>query len=61
MPLYKFLCPSCGREFELFLRPSEAGAGVQCPHCQADVKDCQPPQTETSQDGSGGCGPGKVT
>ena len=61
MPLYRFACSSCGREFELFLRPSEAGAGVKCPHCQADVKNSQPAQKETDQEGSSGCGSGKVT
>jgi putative FmdB family regulatory protein len=33
MPMYAFHCPKCGNEFELFLRPSEALKGVQCPAC----------------------------
>lgn len=33
MPMYTFHCPTCGKEFELFLRPSEALRGAQCPAC----------------------------
>jgi putative FmdB family regulatory protein len=33
MPMYTFHCPTCGKEFELFLRPSEALRGAQCPGC----------------------------
>ena len=33
MPMYTFLCPTCGKAFELFLRPSEALKGAQCPAC----------------------------
>jgi putative FmdB family regulatory protein len=33
MPMYTFRCPTCGNEFELFLRASEALRGVQCPAC----------------------------
>jgi putative FmdB family regulatory protein len=31
--MYTFHCPTCGKEFELFLRPSEALRGAQCPAC----------------------------
>jgi putative FmdB family regulatory protein len=61
MPLYRFLCPSCGQGFELFLRPSEVGMEVKCPHCQAETKDGSPAQAEADPDGTGGCGPNKVT
>lgn len=33
MPVYAFHCPTCGNEFQLFLRPKEAFRGVQCPAC----------------------------
>ena len=33
MPMYTFRCPTCGHEFELFLRASEALRGAQCPAC----------------------------
>jgi len=33
MPMYTFHCPTCGKEFELFLRPSEALRGAHCPTC----------------------------
>jgi hypothetical protein len=61
MPLCKFLCPSCGQEFELFLRPSEVDAGVKCLFCQAEVKEGGPVQPDTGQGDSAGCGPAKVT
>ncbi len=61
MPLCKFLCPCCGREFELFLRPSEVEAGVKCLHCQAEVKSSEPAQPDADQSRSPGCGPNKVT
>jgi len=61
MPLYRFLCSSCGHGFEVFLRPSEVGIGVRCPHCQAETKDSSPAEAETDQDGKAGCGPSKVT
>ena len=37
MPMYAFHCPECGHEFELFLRPSEALKGAQCPACAVRV------------------------
>jgi len=61
MALYRFLCSSCSREFELFLRPSEVGMAVKCPHCQAETKDGSPAEAEADQDGKAGRGPGKVT
>jgi len=61
MPLCKFLCSCCGQEFELFLRPSEVDAGVQCPHCQAEVKEGGPVEPDAGQSDSAGCGPAKVT
>ncbi len=33
MPMYTFHCSRCGNDFELFLRPSEALRGAQCPSC----------------------------
>ena len=60
MPLCKFLCSCCSKEFELFLRPSEMGVGVRCPHCQAEVKSSEPAQPEDPSS-SAGCGPNKVT
>ena len=60
MPLFKFLCTCCRKEFELFLRPSEMGVGVKCPHCQAEVEGSELAQPE-EQTGSAGCGPNKVT
>jgi putative FmdB family regulatory protein len=39
MPMYTFRCPACGSEFELFLRPSEASGGVQCPACGERTRD----------------------
>jgi putative FmdB family regulatory protein len=33
MPMYTFHCRTCGSEFELFLRPSEAIQGARCPVC----------------------------
>jgi putative FmdB family regulatory protein len=33
MPMYTFRCPTCGNEFELFLRASEALRGARCPAC----------------------------
>jgi len=33
MPMYTFHCPTCGSEFEQFLRPSEALKGARCPAC----------------------------
>ena len=61
MPLYRYLCSSCRRGFEIFLRPSEVGIGVKCPQCQAETKDGSPVEAETDQDGQAGCGPEKVT
>jgi putative FmdB family regulatory protein len=61
MPLCKFLCSSCGQEFELFLKPSEMDAGVKCPRCQAEVKDSESAQPDADQTGSAGCAPNKVT
>jgi len=39
MPLYTFHCPTCGKAFELFLRPSEAFKGAQCPACGGLTKE----------------------
>jgi putative FmdB family regulatory protein len=30
MPIYKFLCKECGKEFESLMRPYDP---VHCPHC----------------------------
>jgi putative FmdB family regulatory protein len=49
MPMVAFHCPTCGNEFELFLRPSEALRGAKCPGCgghtpvQADESPAAPP------------------
>jgi len=58
MPLCKFHCSCCGEDFELFLRPSEMGAGVKCPQCQAEVREAGP---DADQANAAGGGPGKVT
>jgi putative FmdB family regulatory protein len=45
MAMYAFHCPTCGNEFELFLRPSEALKGARCPACGENTTeqaaDCQ--------------------
>jgi putative FmdB family regulatory protein len=61
VPLREFLCSCCGRKFELFLKPSEMDIGVKCPHCQTEVKESEPVQSDTDRSGSAGCGPNKVT
>ena len=33
MPLYRFQCATCGREFEVFLRLSEVLDARACPDC----------------------------
>ena len=34
MPLFTFICEHCGEEVNLFLRASQIGEPVSCPHCQ---------------------------
>ncbi len=34
MPLYPFYCKRCQKNFEIFLRPSEANHQVGCPYCK---------------------------
>lgn len=36
MPLYQFYCKKCKKNFEIFLRLSEANQEVTCPHCQGN-------------------------
>jgi len=33
MPLYRFHCRKCGKDFEVFLRLSELSQGGVCPEC----------------------------
>ena len=33
MPLYEYVCESCGAEFEDLRRPSERGEESECPAC----------------------------
>jgi putative FmdB family regulatory protein len=64
MPLFRFNCRRCGKDFELFLRVSEARALPPCPYCRAT-------ETERAPDVEGGdclgsadnaaCGPKKAT
>jgi len=42
MPMYTFHCLTCGSEFELFLRPSEALKGARCPACGKHTREQAP-------------------
>ena len=33
MPMYEYLCPHCGRRFEILQRMGENADGVRCPDC----------------------------
>ncbi|TET14993.1 MAG: zinc ribbon domain-containing protein [Dehalococcoidia bacterium] len=33
MPLYEYLCPECGLEFELLRPMSQVNEGAPCPRC----------------------------
>ena len=33
MAVYEYLCPKCGRQFELMRPMSEAGKPAKCPRC----------------------------
>ena len=61
MPLCKFLCSCCGKEFELFLKPSEIDSGIKCAHCQTEVRSSEAAQLDADQSDSAVCGPNKVT
>jgi putative FmdB family regulatory protein len=62
VPLFTFICPSCRRNFELFLRPSEMGSVVKCLHCGAEVKEPPTPTEEAERSQVNAvCGPSKVT
>jgi len=61
MPLRKFLCSLCHKEFELFLNLSEMAIGVKCPYCQAEVGDAGPDGPNEDQPDSTGCGTNKIT
>ena len=37
MPLYAFHCGKCGKDFELFQRPSESVRGVSCISCGEQI------------------------
>lgn len=36
MPLYEYICESCGDQFEKMVRLSEQDLRPQCPTCQSD-------------------------
>lgn len=36
MPIYEFVCESCGAPFEELTRSHTAIAEVRCPHCGSD-------------------------
>ena len=35
MPIYEFICPDCGWEFEELVRNAEAADEVRCPACDS--------------------------
>lgn len=39
MPLYKFHCRNCDRDFEAFLSLRELNAGAVCPSCKGKETD----------------------
>jgi|GEM_PF-6179933 len=41
MPIYEFVCESCGAPFEELTRSYTAIAEVRCPHCGGDRLPCR--------------------
>lgn len=35
MPLYEYLCGTCGRSFEMLRRMQEADCDLECPECKS--------------------------
>lgn len=33
MPMYEYVCQSCGHDFEILQRMGEGAAGLACPKC----------------------------
>jgi len=39
MPIYEYLCQSCGTKFEKFVRSGAGSEGLKCPKCESVVVD----------------------
>lgn len=66
MPIYEFVCPSCGKVFEELVSLSRADEGMACPHCgetktRRNISACAPPSSSRGSSygglSSGGCSP----
>jgi putative FmdB family regulatory protein len=51
MPLYEYLCRSCGKGFEMLRRMKDADADLKCPNCHSNKVERQ-----LSTFAAGGCG-----
>ena len=36
MPLYEYLCRSCGKGFEMLRRMKDADTALECPNCHSN-------------------------
>ena len=70
MPLYEYLCKSCGRRFELLQSMGASSEGIACPQCGDDKAEKQFSTFSGTSSGAsesgfsalgGGCGSGGFT
>ena len=38
MPIYEFVCPKCGTEFEVMRPVSQSDEPARCPKCQTEAR-----------------------
>jgi len=56
MPIYEYVCNTCGKRFSLIVLTQEDRKGVKCPHCGSEnVKRLFSPFGSLGTSSKGGC------